>query len=404
MKTVGKTLRGRKTPGKILASVSGTCVVFALLCVSSAVRAQTCWESPVSVHWNEVPLRDALSRLAEVRRFGFLLDRRIDPGTPVFLEARDEPLGTVLRRLVETTTLPGTSLVSGTTALVGNGDSGRSDVRLGVCFLGENVYLGPRETTNRLPGLLDELRRQADVLPSRQARRLLRESTLRIPMLSDPRRVLEQAAKEAGFSWTELDTALPHDLWDRTELVDLPLYRQLALVLAGFDRAPDFSEARSGRLGTIPFAEIPVTMSPAATVPLAAVPVADAVSGGKSSKNPETSPGNPLAATAVSGHNSLETQDNGTRDNGKRSPVPLNRMRFTMTIRNQELRPLLGILAERAALELEIDETALEKRGVSLDTRVSFEVKDATAAELFRAATRPVGANFRIRGTTLVIR
>ncbi|MDR2704216.1 MAG: hypothetical protein LBC02_00410, partial [Planctomycetaceae bacterium] len=57
------------------------------------------WQTTVSVQWQETPLSESLKRLAESQKIGFLIDRRLDPSTPLHFESTGQPLGQMLQQL-----------------------------------------------------------------------------------------------------------------------------------------------------------------------------------------------------------------------------------------------------------------------------------------------------------------
>ena len=60
--------------------------------------------------------------------------------------------------------------------------------------------------------------------------------------------------------------------------------------------------------------------------------------------------------------------------------------------------PLLQQLASQWRLELAVDEEALAAAGISLDRRISFHVREATADELLRAIADRSGLSVSRRG------
>jgi hypothetical protein len=64
-------------------------------------------------------------------------------------------------------------------------------------------------------------------------------------------------------------------------------------------------------------------------------------------------------------------------------------------VTEQPLSAVLDTLRMQLTLALRIDEMALTKANLSLDTKVSFRVEDATLEELLAAALKPAGLTFR---------
>ena len=61
------------------------------------------------------------------------------------------------------------------------------------------------------------------------------------------------------------------------------------------------------------------------------------------------------------------------------------------------------VIAQSLKLELQIDREALAEASITLDQFVSFNVKEATADELFTAALKPSGLSFRRVGATIKV-
>ena len=82
---------------------------------------------------------------------------------------------------------------------------------------------------------------------------------------------------------------------------------------------------------------------------------------------------------------------------------PLANKRFTLTITEQPVGPLVEKLAAQLNLELVMDEEAIRRAGIALDRRVSFEVEKATVDQLFQAALGSTGLTYRRQGSRVHI-
>lgn len=297
------------------------------------------WMKRTSVQWSAVPLRESLRRFAELQQFDFVLDRRVDPSLPLEFEATHRELGPLLDDLA---------------ASLGLG-----------CFLLDSVaYIGPKESTDLLPKLLAEQRKESDKLSPRWKTVLRRKITLQIPFLGKPKEILGDLADRHGFRWTGLET-LPHDLWDENTFSGT-LDETLTLLLIGFGMDYKIETDTSLTLVALPeeFRKIPAPTVSSRT------------------KKPKIEP-------AVS---------------APPSNVPLSQRRFTLRVEDQRLDTVLQTLTQRLGLKLELDEKSLAAKGISTDRRISFEVKNATAQELFRAVLKPLKLEFRLRGDAVQIR
>ena len=72
--------------------------------------------------------------------------------------------------------------------------------------------------------------------------------------------------------------------------------------------------------------------------------------------------------------------------------------RFTLTVAEKPVGPLLRQLAAQWKLELAVNESALTDAGISLDRRISFHVREATADQLLRAIADAAGLSVSRRG------
>lgn len=237
------------------------------------------------------------------------------------------------------------------------------EYRLGIVFLDTVVYIGPVERAARLEESLRGWRRRYEA-PARDAvaKKMMRRIPLAYEEASTPQAILGRLVEETGFSWTETDR-LPHDIWNENKLPPVKAYQLFSLLLAGFDRT--FHVSEDGR-----------TLKP---VPLDS---------------------EPEAAPAVNVETSVSPAPAGRSFRN----IPLEQRRFTLAIKNQTLGLLLETLATQIGLALEIDRESLRQKGVSLEQRVSFEVRNVNALGLFRAALRPTKAVCRIENGKLFVK
>ena len=166
--------------------------------------------SVTSVLFESAPLGERLETLSRVHRLYVWLDRRVDPSRVVDFQLQGRTVEQTLRQLAAT-------------------------LDLGVCVVGNVVYLGPAETAARLGSWSAHWETERKRLPAAWAQTLGKRSKLSWPLLSTPREVLESVAQQAGMKWEQLEQ-IPHDLMRATELPELSLAEQLMLLLSGFDR------------------------------------------------------------------------------------------------------------------------------------------------------------------------
>ncbi|MDR0609301.1 MAG: hypothetical protein LBG58_04270 [Planctomycetaceae bacterium] len=319
------------------------------------------WQTTVSVQWRETPIGESLKRLAAAQKIGFLIDRRLDPSTPLHFESTGQPLGQMMQQLALS---------------LGQG-----------CVLFETtVYWGPKTTAEMLPILLAEQQNRLEKLTPRRAALFRRKRSLHIPFLSEPKEILQKLALQNNFRWKNLEI-LPHDLWDEKSLNNLSLNELLTILLIGFEMTFEIEDDNE----TLTIHPLPQQQSiphPTANIEISSENI--------SSENIEPNIQN------IQKQKIQETQKVQNTKNVQNIPkVPLAQRRFTLKVENQRLDLLLQSLTERLHLKLEINEKSLTAKGVSPDKRVSFDVKNVTAVQLFRAILRPLKLDFQIKEETL---
>lgn len=337
------------------------------------------WNERTSVAWSNAPLRDSLSEMARAKGIGILLDRRIDPGQEFSLSANQTPLGEVLGQIA-------------------------ADRGLGLSRFGPVAYFGPPEVAARLRTLAAMRKEDARRLPTEAASRLVAKKVLQWPDFATPRELLEEAVEEAGLRLVGLER-VPHDLWAAAELPPLSLVDRLTLLAVQFnltfDIAPDGSAIRltpiRGAVAVV--RDYPGGQSPEATArrftamaPEAQVKVVgDRV----------------YVKGLVEQHERLLARPSAQPSPRHEKPSSGSSPKYTridhLTITEVPLGRILPQVARQLGLTLRIDQAALKARGISLDRRISLEVKNITIDELFEALTRPVGLSFRREGTIVEI-
>ena len=231
---------------------------------------------------------------------------------------------------------------------------------LGCCVLTGTIYFGTEDAATLLPGLLENRRKRITELPP-GPRRFFRENiAVTSPLLGTPKEILTALARHGRMSWQNLDE-LPHDLWNETRLSGSG-EELLPILLLGFDRTFDFDKTGTKLIVT-------------------------------------TIPEDIQRETETTVKKSIPTRDDKT----KTEKIPLARRRFTIRVEEQPLDELLRSLSDRLGLTLKLDEKSLTEKNVTLDRRVSFDVKNATVAELFRAVLQPLRLQFRLRGDTIEV-
>lgn len=291
----------------------------------------------VSASWTGVPLAKVATRLTSLAGRTVVVDRRVDPDTPVTLDLRGVALEEALAAVCR---------VAGT----------------GCAVLGDTIQLVPE---GRQAGVVAADRRRAAALGRLpRARRDLaeRRAPLSWPDGATLAALVADTAAGAGVDLDGID-ALPHDHLRGAEVAPLPLATRLDLLLVPYGRQVDWARATSD--GARVRARVVTAPEDDAPAPSPVMAAADAWEG--------FAP--PRAETAAASTWSLEVA------------APLDR--------------LLATIADRMGLDLDLDREGLRQRGIPAAGIVRLSVKDASREELLDEVTSPLGLVWSIEGTTL---
>jgi hypothetical protein len=162
-----------------------------------------------TIHWQRVPLREAIGRLRDLFDDVVFVDRRVDPTMRITLDIESSAAEEIV-------------------AALANGKD------LGVARLGSVVYLGPPEAADRLREIAVARMQDANRLPADVRRSIVERRSISWERLAEPRRVVQSAVEERGWRVANAD-AIPHDLWSSGRLPALALTDQLTVLLIGFD-------------------------------------------------------------------------------------------------------------------------------------------------------------------------
>jgi len=162
-----------------------------------------------TIHWQRVPLRDALGRLHTLFDDTVFVDRRVDPTMRVSLDIEADSAEEVVA-----------------------GIAAASD--LGVARLGPLVYLGPSGAADQLREISAARSQEVGRLPADLRASLTRKQPIGWARLSEPRRLFVSIAERSNWRVANAD-AIPHDLWSAGGLPELTFAEQLTVLLVGFD-------------------------------------------------------------------------------------------------------------------------------------------------------------------------
>ena len=288
------------------------------------------------------------------------LDRRLDPGQSIELSVGNEPLDIGCQRIA-------------------------ARLNAGVSRVGAVVYFGPTYTTERLATVAALRRGECERWPaSVQARAAVRNA--RWDDLAEPRALIRATAADAGMEVSNLERAIPHDLWPSSELPPLPWADRLSLLLANFDLTFTV-DLDQRRIELVPFPDAPRVEKLLTVKGVAAQVATDwadrfpqaevRVAGGK------------LAVRAR--FEDLEIMERVARgERVERARVVAGPSEFTLTVENQPASAILRHIAKQLKLNLEIAPDAVEP----LEKLVSVQADRLRLDDLLTAVLRDTGLRF----------
>lgn len=170
-----------------------------------------------SVHWQRLPLKDAVERLQTVSGANVLVDRRVDPSVRIELEVSDASVDAIVKQLATASSV-------------------------GYARIGPLFYLGPEHSAERLASLVARRRRDVNSLSPEARTTLLERRRIAWPQLTEPRELVTRLLADHGWQINHGER-IPHDLWSAGALPKMALADQLTVLLAEFDltyhTAPD---------------------------------------------------------------------------------------------------------------------------------------------------------------------
>jgi hypothetical protein len=162
-----------------------------------------------TIHWQRVPLGEAVARLKNSFAQAIFLDRRVDPEQRVSLDIEASSADDVLAAVA--------------------GERG-----LGVGRLGKLLYLGPSSAAAELRTLAAQHAAEIARLPGDLRASLQKKRPMAWPRLAEPRELVATLVQQVGWRLGNSEQ-IPHDLWAAGELPELTLAEQLTVLLIGFD-------------------------------------------------------------------------------------------------------------------------------------------------------------------------
>jgi hypothetical protein len=196
------------------------------LWLAAAAAAAAGLDEPVRASWKATPLLEWSTRAAALADMPVIVDRRIDPSTPITFEARGEPLRDVLAAVA--------------TAI----DAEAAMLRSSIRFV-------PRDRRDLCERADEARERELARLPQTPRTPLRARSPWTWPEAAQPRDLVAAVVAEAGIAPLEGVDGIPHDHFPAADLPALSRAEKLDLVLAHFDRRVAWRTAGGAARGTI---------------------------------------------------------------------------------------------------------------------------------------------------------
>jgi len=336
----------------------------------TAAEMTSTLDSTVGVHWRENPLRPALARLSAAQGVAIWLDRRIDPGQKMDFSVKDKPMSVLLQQLA-------------------------AQLNAGVCRVGDTMYIGPPEVTDKLDTVAAMRDQQVRKFPPAVQKRLLQTRSQSWEILATPRGIITAIAEDYGLKVLGLEQ-IPHDLWPAVTLPPLSCSEQLSIVLAGFNATFEYSPAGDA-IRFQPFPKTAVLTRSYRVVGSSAQWVRDLQAKFPGSKL--TTAGAMLqVAGPQADHAAIARLVQGQPTRTKPATTGATKV-YTLNIQQQKAGAVAKTVAQRNDLKFTYDPAALP----GLNKLVTFEVKEVDLDTLLHKALDPAGLAYEIKDNTLHI-
>lgn len=339
---------------------------------------------PLAATWDNVEPRSLLRRLGEDRQLAILLDRRIDPSTPVTLSLAGEPLQTGLDRLAATMS-----------ATVSRPDN--------------VVYFGPPESARWLRTAIEQhdsaLHDPATNIPERRQLDLSARHTIHWQDLDTPQDVLSLIAKRHQLTIENLE-AVPHDLWASATLPQVTAAEALTLVLIQFDLDWEWQPGGNA-VRIVPWREPPLIerrYKPRGKLTAAQL-LAD-WQGTDPDLAARIDQNEVVVLGRIEDHEALQAKLSAgitgrTLPPGE-APTPLRRRLFTLKVENVPVSAIMREL-EKSGVMFVYDADKFRAAGIDLNRPVSFDAQKAPADEFLKKLFDAVPVKFTIDDRTVTL-
>lgn len=340
--------------------------------------------NPLSLSWTERPLRTGMNELGELKRVSILLDRRLDPSSPVSLEAQRIAVMQIIKQAAK-------------------------PLNADISAVGNVLYVGPRLTAQRLRTMVDlrhdEILTQINSGKGKPAPAAITARTNRRSVtwddLTTPTEIVKLIAEKYELTVDGIE-AVPHDLWAKGTLPSVTSSEALQLILGQFDLSFEWSETGKG----------------VRVVPLPEAPRVERMYevGTKADQLAKSLPQDvPEAAITVNGtklivsgrseeHDQIDAILHPNRQVARKPNAAPPQVLFTFEVKNVRLIDFMQNFEKQSDFRFDYDADELEQAGIKLTREITLKMQRAKPADLFRAMFADIGIDFEIDGTTVKLR
>lgn len=320
-----------------------------------------------AVSWKGKTLRGALDRITDSQRIAVMLDRRVDPDQEIEFSATNVPLDLMIDQFV-------------------------TKYGAASCQVDSVLYVGPSETCQLLPTLVELRRDEIRALSAAKQRKLLRTSSWKWKRLASPRELLLQLEREFDVQINGKES-MPHDLWRETELPPLDFASKLSLLLAGFH--VNFAMAPDGESAQITAMPKAASLSRKYDTGTRTAALSKTLSE-KFAEATFRPQGNSLV---VDGrwevHDAIERLLKG--ESVRPAPADGSKKHYTLTVENKAVGGVIRGVGKHLGKKVVFD-VKVERR---LIKEVSLNVKEVSLNELLTAVLSPANLKYEIEGDTI---
>lgn len=330
------------------------------------------WDSSIKAKLDRTPLRVAMGQLCGPAKIAFILDRRLDPETPLTCELVEAPLSSFLPQILEP--------IEASTAVVGN-----------------TIIVGPREPIRWLRTLAVVQRTEMLALPGVGPLAAGRARAIDVHWddLTEPARLIEELSQKGQVRLTGMEQ-IPYDLWGGGDLVGVTPGEGITVIAWQYGLRLKWDTATTAQLVPI---ELPITTAKVLPVPTAKRELAR-------TEFPDLAWEPAGASWRVVGRieeiEDLERWLKGTPAPRKIAKAPWSSKRYTFKVVDT---PVLTVFKglQSQGFPLTFDEAALTQAGITATSKLDLDVNAVTAEELVRQICQPFKLQYRMTESGVTI-